>query len=101
MKYSLSPRAELEVFPMDSGYISLYILTQDIIQTLPISKNDASSFVLPCWPILEELTFSHGHLPEAGRELQTDSEIRMMRQGGVLAKNQSEASPRARAVGQL
>ena len=42
MKYSLSlremPRVEPKGFPEDSGYISLFISTQFIIQTLSISK---------------------------------------------------------------
>ena len=39
--------------------------------------------------------FSHGHLPEAGREIQTELDI----MEGPLAKNQPEAS--LRAVSQL
>ena len=43
--------------------------------------------------ILIQQTFSHGHLPEAGREIHIDR-MMMMREGGPLAKNQPEASPR-------
>ena len=41
--------------------------------------------------------FSHGHLPEAGREIHIEFEIREEEEegGGPLAKNQPEASPRA------
>ena len=39
---------------------------------------------------------SHGHLPEAGHELQT--KLNMMQGGGSLAKNQPEASPRAGVI---
>ena len=37
--------------------------------------------------------FSHGHLPEAGREVQT--EFNTMDEGGPLAKNLLEANLRA------
>ena len=61
MKNSLSPReipkAEPKEFSKGSGYISLYIPPQVIIQTISISKNYASSIVLPGWAILEELIF--------------------------------------------
>ena len=61
VKYSLSPRkppkAEPERFSKGSGYISPYILTHVIIQTLSISTNYTSSIVLPGWPILVELIF--------------------------------------------
>ena len=50
MKYSLSMseilRVELEVFPKGSGYISLYIPTGVIIQTLSIYEYYKSSVVL-------------------------------------------------------
>ena len=42
--------------------------------------------------------FSHGHLPEAGREIQTELD-RIMDDEGPLAKNQPEAI--LRAVSQL
>ena len=50
-------RAEPEGFSKGSGYISPYILTQVIIQTLSISENDTSSIVLPGKAILVELIF--------------------------------------------
>ena len=44
--------------------------------------------------------FSHGHLPEAGREIQTElNRIRDDDNNGPLAENQPEAS--LRAVSQL
>ena len=59
MKYSLSPRkilrAEPEGFSKGSVYISLYILTQVIIQTLSISKTPVLSFLVGA--ILVELIF--------------------------------------------
>ena len=39
------------------GYISPYILTKVIIQTLSISKNDTSSIVFPGWAIFVKLIF--------------------------------------------
>ena len=48
---------EPEGFSKGSGYISPYILIQDILQTFSISRNDTSSIVLPDWAILEELIF--------------------------------------------
>ena len=39
--------------------------------------------------------FSHGHLPEAGREIQTELNKDEGGGGGALAKNQPDASPRA------
>ena len=64
VKYSLStreiPRAEPKGFPKCSGYISLYIPTQVIIQTFLISKSYSSSIVLPGWAILEELVLCIG-----------------------------------------
>ena len=51
------PRAEQKGFSKGSGYISPYILTDVILKTLSISKNDASSIVLPGWAILVELIF--------------------------------------------
>ena len=61
MKYSFSPRkilrAEPEGFYKGSSYISPYILTQVIIQTLSISKNDTSSIGIPGWKILVEFIF--------------------------------------------
>ena len=61
VKYSLSPnqipRADPEGFSKGSGYISPYILTLIIVQTLSISKNDTYSIVLPGWAILVELIF--------------------------------------------
>ena len=60
-KYSLSPRkiprAKPKGFSKGSGYISPFILTQVIIQTLSISKNDTLSIVLPGWAMLVELIF--------------------------------------------
>ena len=47
-------RADPKGFSTSSGYISLYILIQVIIQTL-ISKNGTSSIVLPGWAILAKL----------------------------------------------
>ena len=50
-KYSTSPRkiqgGKQEGFSKGSGYISPYILTQVIIQTLSISKNYTYNIVLP------------------------------------------------------
>ena len=61
MKYSLSPgkilRAEPEGFSKGSEFISQYILTQVILQTLSISNNYASNIVLPAWAILVEFIF--------------------------------------------
>ena len=61
MTNSLSPwtilRAEPEGFSKGSGYISPYILTQVILQTLSNSKNDTSSIILPGWAILVKLIF--------------------------------------------
>ena len=51
--YSLSPReiprAEPEVFPEGSGYISPYILTWVIIQTLSILKSHTSNMSFLLW----------------------------------------------------
>ena len=60
MSLSLSEilRAEPERFFKVLAYISHYIPTGVIIQTLLISKNDTSSIVLPGWAILEKLIFS-------------------------------------------
>ena len=44
-------------FSKGSGFFSLYILTQVIIQTLSISKIDSSSIVIHGWVILVELIF--------------------------------------------
>ena len=64
MKYCLSmreiPRAQPKGFPEGSGYISPYILTSVIIQTLSISKSYTSSIVLPGRAILEELILRIG-----------------------------------------
>ena len=48
-------RAEAKGFSKGSSYISPYIMTQIIIQTLSISKNNTSSIILPGWAILTDL----------------------------------------------
>ena len=61
MKYNLRPRkiprAKPQIFSKGSVYISPYILTQVIIQSLLISKNYTSSIVLPGWAICVDLIF--------------------------------------------